>query len=46
MNQAKENIHITGAIVQADDGVLLNNRLDKKIPIIDEVAMIEKFLWE
>ena len=42
MNQAKENIHITGAIVQADDGVLLNNRLDKKIPIIDEVAMIEK----
>ena len=42
MNEAKENIHITGAIVQADDGVLLNNRLDKKIPIIDEVAMIEK----
>ena len=42
MNQAKENINITGAIVQADDGVLLNNRLDKKIPIIDEVAMIEK----
>ncbi len=42
MNQAKENIHITGAIVQEDDGVLLNNRLDKKIPIIDEVAIIEK----
>ena len=42
MNQAKENINITGASVQADDGVLLNNRLDKKIPIIDEVAMIEK----
>ena len=42
IDQAKENINITGAIVQADDGVLLNNRLDKKIPIIDEVAMIEK----
>lgn len=34
MNQAKENIHITGAIVQADDGVLLNNRLDKRFQLL------------
>src|SRR5699024_6523559 len=26
---------ITGAILQSDDGVLVNNRLNKKIPIID-----------
>lgn len=42
MNGAKKNVHITGAIVQEDDGVLLNNRLDRKIPIIDEVLQIEK----
>ncbi len=42
MNHAKDNVNITGAIVQTDDGRLINNRLDKKIPIIDEVTMIEK----
>lgn len=42
MNAVKDNVSITGAIMQADDGNLLNNRLDKKIPIIDEVTMIEK----
>ena len=42
MNAVKDNVNITGAIMQADDGNLLNNRLDKKIPIIDEVTMIEK----
>lgn len=38
----KTNIHITGAIVQSDEGVLINNRLNKKIPIVDEVKYIEK----
>ncbi len=42
MNASKANVKIAGAIVQSDDGVLLNNRLSEKIPIIDEVTMIEK----
>lgn len=33
---------ITAAILQADDGVLVNNRLDHKIPIVDEVSYIDK----
>ncbi|GAY73625.1 diol dehydratase reactivase subunit alpha [Lentilactobacillus kosonis] len=33
---------ITAAILQNDDGVLVSNRLDKKIPIVDEVSLIEK----
>ncbi|MGP4082559.1 diol dehydratase reactivase subunit alpha [Pseudalkalibacillus sp. R45] len=43
LNQAEsQGISITGAIVQKDDGVLVHNRLKKKIPIVDEVALIEK----
>jgi diol dehydratase reactivase alpha subunit len=34
--------NITGAILQSDDGVLVNNRLNKTIPIIDEVTHIDK----
>ena len=30
------------AIVQRDDGVLISNRLDRKIPIVDEVGLIDK----
>ncbi len=33
---------VTAAIVQRDDGVLINNRLDRKIPIVDEVSLIDK----
>lgn len=33
---------VTAAILQNDDAVLVDNRLDKKIPIVDEVAMIDK----
>ncbi|QCX34510.1 diol dehydratase reactivase subunit alpha [Caloramator sp. E03] len=33
---------IQGAIVQGDDGVLISNRLKKKIPIVDEVTYINK----
>jgi diol dehydratase reactivase alpha subunit len=38
----KNGIFVNGAIVQRDDGVLINNRLNKKIPIVDEVSLIEK----
>lgn len=33
---------VTAAIVQRDDGVLIYNRLDRKIPLVDEVALIDK----
>lgn len=33
---------ITAAVLQNDDGVLINNRLNYKIPIVDEVSLIEK----
>ncbi|SDG76320.1 diol dehydratase reactivase alpha subunit [Aneurinibacillus thermoaerophilus] len=43
MNRAcGQGCSITGAIVQKDDGVLIYNRLQRKIPIVDEVAYIEK----
>jgi diol dehydratase reactivase alpha subunit len=43
INRAKTfGIDIRGAIVQKDEGVLINNRLSKKIPIVDEVSNIEK----
>ncbi|GAA0076053.1 diol dehydratase reactivase subunit alpha [Clostridium sp. CTA-5] len=38
----KRGINITSAVVQRDDGVLINNRLEKKIPIVDEVTLLEK----
>ncbi|RKQ29254.1 diol dehydratase reactivase subunit alpha [Oceanobacillus halophilus] len=37
-----QGVNINGAIVQKDDGVLINNRLEKKIPIVDEVKLIDK----
>ncbi|MDR0298223.1 MAG: diol dehydratase reactivase subunit alpha [Streptococcaceae bacterium] len=33
---------IAAAILQADDGVLIQNRITHKIPIVDEVALIDK----
>lgn len=38
----KKGATITGIIVQKDEGVLISNRLVKKIPVIDEVEYIEK----
>ncbi|ACD23828.1 diol dehydratase reactivase subunit alpha [Clostridium botulinum] len=38
----QRGINITSAVVQRDDGVLINNRLEKKIPIVDEVMLLEK----
>lgn len=33
---------VRGAIAENDDGVLINNRLDKPIPILDEVTLFDK----
>lgn len=42
INQYQEQgYQIAGAIVQKDEGTLINNRLNKKIPIVDEVEWIE-----
>lgn len=35
-------VDVQGAIVQKDDGVLITNRLVKKVPMVDEVALIDK----
>lgn len=42
INTYNKSVNITGAIVQRDDGVLINNRLEEKIPIVDEVDLIDK----
>lgn len=42
VNQAARNLRIEGVILQADEAVLVYNRLEKKVPIIDEVAHIDK----
>lgn len=43
INQAVEKgVKVQGAIVQKDDGVLINNRLTHSIPIVDEVSLLEK----
>ncbi|WP_413738861.1 diol dehydratase reactivase subunit alpha [Sodalis sp. RH21] len=39
---AKAGFRITAAILQRDDGVLVSNRLDHPIPIVDEVHYIER----
>lgn len=42
INQYASRMEINAAIVQRDDGVLINNRLQKKIPIVDEVRLVDK----
>ncbi|BHH83726.1 diol dehydratase reactivase subunit alpha [Desulforhopalus sp. 52FAK] len=43
INQAFANgVKVVGAVVKKDDGVLINNRLDRLIPIVDEVKHIDK----
>lgn len=37
-----DNVDVTGAIVQKDDGVLIHNRLQSPIPIVDEVQHIDR----
>lgn len=42
LNQSADILDITGVILKADEAVLVENRLRKKVPIIDEVARIDK----
>lgn len=42
INAAADRVDVAGAILQRDDGVLVHNRLLHKIPIVDEVGLIEK----
>jgi diol dehydratase reactivase alpha subunit len=43
LNRAmSSNLSIAGAIVQKDDAVLINNRLNRPIPIVDEVQHIDR----
>ncbi|MDD3339582.1 MAG: diol dehydratase reactivase subunit alpha [Lachnospiraceae bacterium] len=41
LNKAMERMQIVGVILQADEAVLVENRLKKKIPIIDEVRNVD-----
>lgn len=42
VNAAADRVTVAGIILQRDDGVLVHNRLGRKVPIVDEVAMIGK----
>lgn len=43
LNQALgRGINIVAVILQQDDGVLINNRLDRTLPIVDEVTLIDQ----
>ena len=42
INRISKTVNVVGVILQADEAVLVENRLDKKIPIVDEVARIDK----
>ena len=37
-----QGVRIVGAIVQQDDGVLIHNRLNRPMPIVDEVRHIDR----
>lgn len=39
---AGRGVLVAGAVLQKDDGVLLVNRLDRKIPVVDEVSLIDQ----
>ncbi len=42
VNTYSDQVRIRGLILQADEAVLVWNRLEHKLPVIDEVARIEK----
>lgn len=42
VNGAADRLDIRGLILQADEAVLVCNRLEKKVPIIDEVSKIDR----
>lgn len=37
-----KNVSVNALILQKDDGVLVQNRINKNIPIVDEVTLIDK----
>ncbi|EIV7687765.1 diol dehydratase reactivase subunit alpha [Salmonella enterica] len=39
---ARAGYQLTGVILQQDDGVLVSNRLEKPLPIVDEVRYIDR----
>jgi len=41
-NAVERGVNINGAVAQKDDAVLIVNRLNKQIPVIDEVKYIDK----
>lgn len=38
----RRGVDVQGAIVQKDDGVLIANRLERSLPVVDEVSLIDK----
>ncbi|MCU6733869.1 diol dehydratase reactivase subunit alpha [Diplocloster agilis] len=42
LNRYAQARNVTGMILQADEAVLVENRLERKIPIVDEVRYIDK----
>lgn len=43
INEALDRgINVVAAILKKDDGVLVNNRLNRPIPVVDEVTLLEK----
>jgi diol dehydratase reactivase alpha subunit len=43
INEAiRDGVRVQGAVVQRDDARLIANRLERRIPIVDEVMLIEK----
>lgn len=43
INEALDKgVHVQGAVVQRDDGVLIYNRVRKSIPVVDEVQFIDR----
>lgn len=42
LNSLPAEVRLKGLILQADEAVLVWNRLDRKVPVIDEVARIDK----
>lgn len=42
INRFSEKVNIKGAIIQADEAVLVENRINIKIPIVDEVKHIDR----
>ena len=42
LNGLSDRIQVVGMILQADEAVLVENRIHRKIPIVDEVARIDK----